>query len=333
MLGASPDKAAPVASAHQHSIVDDSVRSLELSWLRQQELIKHPIPYVGDRLLFSEEGARQRIVEAPEPLGALPKTQPHHQHEANALQLTLAQPILTKDQELYLFRKMNYLKFEADELRETLSAEQPEPKTVARIEQFLKQALEIRERLINANLKLVISIGGKYLREDQRRSPHEFLDDSLSEGALDLVRAVDLFDVERGFAFSTYATCSMINGFKNARSSLRQHVAFGAPSVFCIDEYDFPERASEYSSPVVSAERSEFNQRLASLFNQHLDQIGNERCQRVIRGLYGLNGEAPKNKGEVAEELGISKDQVVQIENSTLKRLRTRLSRSGLSPD
>jgi RNA polymerase sigma factor (sigma-70 family) len=228
---------------------------------------------------------------------------------------------------------MNYLKFEADELRETLSAEQPEPEKVARIEQFLEQALEIRERLINANLKLVISIGGKYLREDQRRSPHEFLDDSLSGGALGLVRAVDLFDIERGFAFSTYAMYAITNAFKQTRYAHRERLALSGHKVFCIDECDFPERSGDYSSPVVSAERSEFNQRLASLFNQHLDQIGNERCQRVIRGLYGLNGEAPKNKGEVAEELGISKDQVVQIENSTLKRLRTRLSRSGLSPD
>jgi RNA polymerase primary sigma factor len=228
---------------------------------------------------------------------------------------------------------MNYLKFEADELRETLSAEQPEPEKVARIEQFLEQALEIRERLINANLKLVLSIGGKYLREDQRRSPHEFLDDSLSEGALGLVRAVDLFDIDRGFAFSTYAMYAITHAFKQTRYSHRERLALSGHKVFCLDEYDFPERSGDYSSPVVSAERSEFNQRLASLFNQHLDQIGNESWQRVIRGLYGLNGEAPKNKGEVAEELGISKGQVVQIENSTLKRLRTRLSRSGLSPD
>lgn len=86
------------------------------------------------------------------------------------------------------------------EIGRTPLLDQKEEKELAkRIEQGDEVA---RKKLIQANLRLVVSIAKRYVN----RSPHLSILDLIQEGNIGLSRAVDKFDHRKGFKFSTYAT-------------------------------------------------------------------------------------------------------------------------------
>ena len=67
-------------------------------------------------------------------------------------------------------------------------------------QRILEGDLDSKNRLIEANLRLVVSIAKKYVGRGM-----SFLD-LIQEGNLGLIKAVDKFDHSKGFKFSTYAT-------------------------------------------------------------------------------------------------------------------------------
>ena len=66
-----------------------------------------------------------------------------------------------------------------------------------------RRGLRARDRMVAANLRLVVSVAGKYRQRITAR--HQCMSDAFQEGAIGLQRGAEKFDASRGYKFSTYA--------------------------------------------------------------------------------------------------------------------------------
>jgi len=102
-------------------------------------------------------------------------------------------PLLTGLQEIQLSRKVRVYM----ELRKLEGERTPEEK------RQIRAGIKARNAMVNANLRLVVHIAKRYTT--RLRSSNMELMDLVQEGSFGLQRAVELFDPERGYKFSTYA--------------------------------------------------------------------------------------------------------------------------------
>jgi len=102
-------------------------------------------------------------------------------------------PLLTAEEEIILGRKVQ-------DMQQLLEAKPQGPYSSAE-RRMMHRGRRARDRMVTANMRMVVVISKQYCR----RCDHLSQEDLMQEGTFGLIRAVEKFDPERGYKFSTYA--------------------------------------------------------------------------------------------------------------------------------
>jgi len=224
-------------------------------------------------------------------------------------------PLLTKEQEQHVFRQMNFLKHklkkQCDKFRKpdgTVDAAKVRIEDLEAIERLQEQVNAVKDLLISANMRLVVSIAKRHANQTDN------FFELLSDGNMSLMRAVEKFDYSRGNKFSTYASWAIMKNFARSIPQEKTHkerYVTGHEEVFDA----FVDNRSDEHEMVAKAEQA--THRVNRLL-EHLDP----RDREIVRLRAGLDGTEPKTLEQIGQQLGITKERVRQLNVRIMKQLR-----------
>jgi RNA polymerase primary sigma factor len=279
-----------------------------LNEVRAKRILELPLEFMHHESF--ENPANEAEFLAPTPV---PETPPRKLRSPSGLPPYLAAlyevPLLSREQEMHLFRKFNFLKFKATKLREGLNPAAARTAEMNEIEGLYEEAVKVKNEIVQANLRLVVSIAKRHV------SGTEDFFSLVSDGNMSLIRAVEKFDFSRGNKFSTYASWAIMKNFARTipeEYKRRDRFRTSQEELFTAHA---DERPDSIGQEVV---QNTLEKQVEKILSQ-LD----ERERQIIISRFGLDhSQEPLTLKEVGEEMGVTKERVRQIESRALTKAR-----------
>jgi RNA polymerase sigma factor (sigma-70 family) len=302
------------ALAKQYSRSKPSIYRV-INEMRGRRALSLPMEYIPNDE-FTKPGAAQEIL-APMPR---PEVETKKSRPPAGLPPYLASlyetPLLSREQERHLFRKFNFLKHQAMQLRNQLLDARGEfdparAKCVLldKIESLYDEIVHVKNEIIRHNLRLVVSIAKRHVGMGDN------FFELVSDGNMSLIRAAEKFDYARGNKFSTYASWAIMKNFaRTIPLETRQRDRFRTSQGEAFNTRE-DLRSDEFSQLSAQSQREDQVDRIL----RRLD----DREQQIIKSRFGLGGAAPQplTLKEVGDAMGVTKERVRQIEARALKKL------------
>lgn len=278
--------------------------------MRARAIMELPLEYM-DSAEFHRKAAEKKILDAafPENEAAgrrakAPAGLPRYL--ASLYEVAL----LNREQEQYLFRKYNFLKFKASRVRAGIDVASARSSDMDAVEKLYAEAVAVKNRIVQSNLRLVVSIAKRHISGNG----DDFFQ-LVSDGNVSLIRAAEKFDYTRGNKFSTYASWAIMKNYaRTIPDEFRQRDRFRPTS----EEMFLATADSRADSFLAESEQEQRVQQVSRIL-QSLD----EREQQIIISRFGLNhSQEPLTLKEVGAEMGVTKERIRQIEARALSKLR-----------
>jgi RNA polymerase primary sigma factor len=215
-----------------------------------------------------------------------------------------------------------------------------------------------KERLIRANLRFVVNVAKKY---QHKGLP---LEDLISEGNIGLMRAIDRFDVDKGYHFISYAVWWVRQAILSALSEKSRTIRL--PTNRALELSKIQKTDGEKTSATGSAaslllvgreplsldapsgpddDSSPFGETVEDRAAPRQDDLAIESCLReeinavlgslarkeseIIQYRFGLNGRKPLSLRELGARFRLTKERIRQIEKKAIRQLQNS-SQSGM---
>lgn len=224
-------------------------------------------------------------------------------------------------EEQLMFRRFNYAKRKLKLMKKKILADGLTNDLARQMIDWHGKMEHLREYLVRTNLALVLAMAKRTRLGDVDFS------EIVSEGNMALLRAVEKFNVDRGFKFSTYACRAILKGFsRTAQKHTRHRTRFPV-------EFEPEMEKSDWADQKRDSVEEDLVGELKTIVERNLAELTDVE-QTVIRRRFNWQQEQPTplTLDEVGQIIGVTKERVRQIQNKALLKIRRLMEDGVLRP-